>query len=81
MVRLDIFVMFMMSRGITSIVNGTAMNTQILFLLWAILVAYGSFQAKGQIRAVAPGLPHSHSNARSEPHLGSTPQLLATLDT
>ena len=34
-------------------------------------VAYGSSQARDGIRAPATGLPHSHShsNARSEPHL------------
>ena len=31
--------------------------------------AYGSSQARGQIGATAAGLHHSHSNARSEPHL------------
>ena len=30
------------------------------------------------IRAAVAGLRHSHSNARSEPHLQSTPQLTAT---
>ena len=30
--------------------------------------AYGGSQARGQIRAVAAGLCHSHSNTRSEPH-------------
>ena len=29
-------------------------------------VAYGSYQARGQTRAAAAGLYHSHSNARSE---------------
>ena len=32
-------------------------------------MAYGGFQARGLIRAVVTGLCHSHSNARSEPHL------------
>ena len=41
---------------------------------------YGSSQARGQIRALAAGLHHSHSNAESEPHLRSTPQLTATPD-
>jgi len=31
--------------------------------------AYGGSQARGLIGAVATGLRHSHSNARSEPHL------------
>ena len=42
--------------------------------------AYGSSQARDQIRAIAAGLCHSHSNARSELRLGPTPQLMATLD-
>ena len=32
-------------------------------------VAYGSSQARGQIKAAAANLPHSHHNARSKPHL------------
>ena len=32
----------------------------------AILVAYGSSQARGQFGAVAAGLHRSHSNARSK---------------
>ena len=31
-------------------------------LFRAVLVAYGGFQARGQIRAVAAGLHRSHSN-------------------
>ena len=42
--------------------------------------AYGSSQARGLIRAVAPGLHHSHSNVGSEMHLRPTPQLTATPD-
>ena len=40
--------------------------------------AYGSSQARGKIRATAasPG----HSNAGSEPHLQTTPQLTAAPD-
>ena len=41
---------------------------------------YGSSQATGQIGAAASGLRHSHSNARSEPHLQTTPQLMTTSD-
>ena len=33
---------------------------------WAAPMAYGGSQAKGRIGAVATGLRHSHSNARSE---------------
>ena len=51
------------------------------FLLFrAVGAAYGSFQAKGQIRAATAGLHDSHSNMESEPCLSPTPQLTATLD-
>ena len=40
--------------------------------------AYGGSQARDLIGAVAAG--HSHSKAISEPPLGPTPQLTATLD-
>ena len=42
--------------------------------------AYGGFQARGLIRAVAAGLCHSHGNARSKPHHWPTPQLTAVQD-
>ena len=42
--------------------------------------AYGGSLARGQIEATAAGLHHSHSNARSEPRLGPTPQLTAKPD-
>ena len=38
-------------------------------------MAYGSSQARGQIRATVGGLHHIQSNTRSEPHLWPTPQL------
>ena len=43
-------------------------------------MAYGDAQARGLIRAVATGLHHSHSIARSEPRLRPTPQLTAMPD-
>ena len=46
----------------------------------AAFVPNGSSQARGWIRATAAGLPHSHSNARSEPHLQLTPHLTAMRD-
>ena len=49
-------------------------------LFRAVLAAYGGFQARGQIGAVAAGLHHSHSNERSESPLWPTPQLTAMLD-
>ena len=50
------------------------------FLFTVAPVAYGHSQARNRIRAATPGLTHSHSNARSEPCLPPTPQLLATPD-
>ena len=38
-------------------------------------MAYGGSQARGWIRAAAPGLCHSQSNVGSEPHPRPTPQL------
>ena len=43
-------------------------------------VAYGGSQTRGQIRAVAAGLHHSHSNVGPEPCLQPTPHLMVTLD-
>ena len=42
--------------------------------------AYGSSQARGWIGATTARLHHRHSNARSEPHLQPTPQLMAMPD-
>ena len=50
------------------------------FLLRVALVAYGGSQAKGGIRAAAASLHQSHTNARAEPHVQPTPQLMATPD-
>ena len=47
----------------------------------AVPVAYGSSQARSQIRAGAAGLYHSHSNMGSEPCLQPIPQLMAVPDT
>ena len=44
------------------------------------LATYGNSRARGLIGAVAASLHHSHSNARSKPHLCPTPQLMATWD-
>ena len=41
----------------------------IFFLFRASPAAYGSSQARGQVRAVAASLRHSHSHTRSKPHL------------
>ena len=42
--------------------------------------AHGGFHTRGQIGAVAAGLRHSHSNARSELRLQPTPQFTAMPD-
>ena len=47
------------------------------FLIRATLMAYGSSQARDQIRAAATGLHLSHSHTRWEPHLESTLQFVA----
>ena len=46
-----------------------------LFAFRAAHTAHGSFLARGQIGAIAPGLHHSHSYTGSEPCLRPTPQL------
>ena len=52
--------------------------SKIVFVFFtATSAAYGNFQARGQIGAAAANLDHSHSNARSEPCLQPTPQLMA----
>ena len=52
----------------------------LVFFWGAAPTAYGASQARGLIGAVAAGLHHSHSNARSEPCLQPIPQLMAMLD-
>ena len=51
------------------------------FLIFrAAHMAFGSSQARVQIRAVAAGLYHTYSNTGSEPCLPYIPQLTAMLD-
>ena len=50
------------------------------FLFRATPTAYGRSQARGQIRAAAAGLYHSHSNTGSKSHLQPIPQLTAIPD-
>ena len=49
----------------------------VLSFLRAAPAAHGGFQARGQIRASAAGLQHSHSNTGSELRQQPTPQLTA----
>ena len=51
-----------------------------MFVLNGRTAAYRSYQARGRTRVAAAGLHHSHGNTRSEPHLRSAPQLVATPD-
>ena len=51
-----------------------------VLLFRAAPAAYGSSQARSQVRAAVAGLHHSQSNTRSKAHLQPTPQLLAMLD-
>ena len=51
-----------------------------LFVFRAAPKAYGGSQARGQIRATAAGLCHSHSKSGSEPHLRPSPVLTAVPD-
>ena len=43
------------------------------FFFWASCVAYGSYQARGQIGATASSVHLRHGNTGSELHLPSTP--------
>ena len=49
-----------------------------IYLFRAGPTAYGSSQARGQIRAAVVGLYHSHGNLGSEPRLPPIPQPMAT---
>ena len=52
-------------------------NIYLFTLLFrAATTAYGGSQARGLIGAKVADLHHSHSSARSEPHLRPTPQLM-----
>ena len=62
---------------------GGIMEILPFFFFWLFRATpewYEISQARGQIRATAAGLPHSHSNARSKLRLRPTPQLMVTLD-
>ena len=71
-------------------INPTALqwelsNTTTIIYLFICFIraspeAYGSSQTRGQIRATASSLHHSHSNAGFQPRLQPTPQFTATLD-
>ena len=52
----------------------------LILLFRAFLAAYGDSQARDGIGATAAGLHHNQSNARSEPCLKPTPQLMTMPD-
>ena len=57
----------------------------VIFLFFFLIfraapAVHGSSQARGQIRAAATGLYHSHSNAAPKPHVQPMQQLMVTLD-
>ena len=55
-------------------------NMVYLFICFLGPHPYRNSQARNQIRAIAAGLHHSHSNRGSELHLQPTPQLMTTPD-
>ena len=58
----------------------THARLSVILIFTATPAAYGGSQARGRIRATAASLHHSHSNAGSEPHLRSIPQLTRILE-
>ena len=73
--------MFMFSSvGLNMKVKSRISFFVFMLFLWATPTAYGGSQARGLIRAVAPGLRQSHSSTGSEAHLQPTPQLMTTPD-
>ena len=64
---------------VNMISSAKAWMVWVLFLFFCLFraaaAAYGSSQARGQIRAVAAHLYHSHSSVGSKPHLLPIPQL------
>ena len=61
-------------REITGCIHGFGLFVVAVFLFRAAPLAYGRFQARGQIGAVAANLCHSHSNMGSKLPLRPTSQ-------
>ena len=61
--------LYTLPRCLSFLGNLLVIKLVIFFFLRSSLVAYGGFQARGRIRAVAYGLHHTHSNVASEPYL------------
>ena len=75
----------MLVRFVTTEPQWEVLINEIFFFLSfglfrATPVAYGGFQARSQIGAVAPSLHQSYSNLRSKPRLRPTPQLMEMPD-
>ena len=80
-----LFVYFLMMTILACVFLPPSLLLHFLLLLLLCIfraapVACGGFEARGRIGAADAGLHHSHSNARSEPHLRPTPQLTSMLD-
>ena len=81
----DLFYLNWVDQEVSSSPNPFFFDTD-FFIIYFILLfrgtpaTYGSSEARGEIRAVAASLHHSHSNAGSKPHLQHTPQLTAVPD-
>ena len=65
----ECFIFFIIIIFFLSFVFVVVVVVVIVAISWAAPAAYGGSQARGGIGAAATGLRHSHSNARSEPHL------------
>ena len=78
--------LFSMSEGFLNIFNLMIQDHRLLLFVVVVLsflvtpAAYGGSQARVQIRAIAGGLHHSHSNTASELHLRPIAQLMAMPD-
>ena len=75
---------FLFPKTTTVFAQGDYFISFIYFLAFFFLAvfraapaAYGGSRARGLVGAVAAGLHHSHSNARSEPSLQTAPELKA----
>ena len=77
-------VLLVCARPLILVSDKSLTASAILFFFFCLFraapKAYRGSQARGQIRATATGLHHSHSNTRSELRLPPTPQLKATPD-
>ena len=78
-----IYILALIDNPATNIIVPARVRTCFFcFVLFfkAGLAAYGSFQARGPVRAAVASLHDSHSNVGTEPRLWPTPQLTAMPD-